>query len=192
MNYASFFSYTILQIITPGPNNIMAMNNGIRHGVLKSFGFNLGVLTGQTINMLLASLFSSYLYKLVPQLKPYVTFIGAAYILYLAYKTFKSKPGNGSSGASIQRFLPGLAVQFINPKGVLMALTVASVYVTPNFDAFLPIMLLSLLVGFMCLASTVIWGSFGSLFQYFYSKNYKVINAVMAVLLVYCAASLFL
>jgi len=192
MNYASFFSYTILQIITPGPNNIMAMNNGIRHGVLKSIGFNFGVLVGQTMNMLMASLFSSYLYKLVPQIKPYITIVGAAYILYLAYKTFKAKPGSGSSGASIRKFLPGLAVQFINPKGVLMALTVASVYITPNFDTFLPIMLLSLLVGFMCLTSTVIWGSFGSLFQSFYSKNYKVINAVMAVLLVYCAVSLFL
>lgn len=192
MNYASFFSYTILQIITPGPNNIMAMNNGIRLGVLKSIGFNFGVLAGQTVNMLMASLFSSYLYKLVPQLKPYITFIGAAYILYLAYKTYKSKPGSSSSGASIQRFLPGLTVQFINPKGVLMALTVASVYITPNFDTFTPILLLSFVVGGMCLASTLIWGSFGSLFHSFYSKNYKSVNAVMAALLIYCAVSLFL
>ena len=192
MNYASFFSYTILQIITPGPNNIMAMNNGIRYGVAKSLGFNFGVFAGQTMNVLLASLFSSYLYKLVPQVKPFVTIIGAAYILYLAWRTWNAKPHLNSAGASIHTFIPGIAVQFINPKGILMALTVASVYITPNFTEILPIIALALLVGAMCIASTLIWGGFGALFQSFYEKNYKPVNAVMSILLLYCAVSLFL
>lgn len=192
MNYASFFSYTILQIITPGPNNIMAMNNGIRYGVVRSLGFNFGVFAGQTMNVLLASLFSTYLYKLVPQVKPFVTLIGAAYILYLAWRTLKAKPHSSSAGASIHTFLPGVAVQFINPKGILMALTVASVYITPNFTEVAPIAALALLVGAMCIASTLIWGGFGALFQSFYEKNYKPVNAVMAALLLYCAVSLFL
>lgn len=192
MNYASFFSYTILQIITPGPNNIMAMNNGIRYGVAKSMGFNAGVMIGQMANLLFASFFSSSLYKLVPQVKPFITFIGAAYILYLAWKTWMAKPHGSESGLSIHTFLPGLAVQFVNPKGILMALTVASVYITPNFSAPTPILALSLLIGVMCMASTLIWGSFGAVFQAFYDKHFKTANAVMAILLVYCAASLFM
>jgi cysteine/O-acetylserine efflux protein len=192
MNYASFFSYILLQILTPGPNNIMAMNNGIRHGIRKSIGFNFGVMVGQTVNVLLACLFSSYLYKLVPQVRPAVTFIGAAYILFLAWKTFLAKPHDKSSGLSVQKFFPGLMVQFINPKGILMALTVASVFITPNFSAFTPMLGLSVVVGILCFGSTIIWGSFGALFQSFYEAHFKAVNAVMSVLLLYCVISLFL
>lgn len=192
MNYAAFFSYTLLQILTPGPNNIMAMNNGIRYGVIKSIGFDFGVMVGQTFNVLMACLFSSYLYKLVPQIKPFVTILGAAYILYLAYKIWTAKPHEKNAAASIKNFLPALAVQFINPKGILMSLTVASVFITPNFTAFAPIAGLSLLLGFLCFLSTIIWGGFGAMFQSFYTKNFKATNAVMALLLLYCAVSLFI
>lgn len=192
MNYAAFFSYTLLQILTPGPNNIMAMNNGIRYGVLRSIGFDFGVLAGQTTNVLVACLFSSFLYRLVPQVKPLVTILGAAYILYLAWKIWSSKPRDRSAGSSIRSFFPALAIQFINPKGVLMALTVASVYITPNFSGLAPILGFSLLIGVMCFASTLIWGGFGALFQSFYERHFRATNVLMALLLLYCATSLFL
>ncbi|HNZ08177.1 MAG TPA: LysE family transporter [Bacillota bacterium] len=192
MNYASFFSYAIIQIFTPGPNNIMAMNNAASFGIASSIGFDFGVMAGFFIIMIASCLFSSALYAIVPTIKPVVTVIGAAYILYLAWRTIASGRHGDDSRASIRRFLPGVMVQFINPKGLLMALTMSSVYITPSFTSFWPMLGLSALLGVMCLASTLVWGLFGSMFQKFFTGHRKLVNAVMALLLLYCAVSLFL
>ena len=45
---------------------------------------------------------------------------------------------------------------------------------------------------FMVLFSNICWVLFGSIFQNFFEEYKKVLNAVMALLLVYCALSLFL
>lgn len=192
MNYAAFLSYSLIQIFTPGPNNIMAMNNAVRFGIRRSFGFDLGVMAGFSVIMTISCLSSAALYKMIPAIKPIVTALGAAYIFYLAWKTYKSNPTDKSGKGQITTFFPGMMVQFLNPKGVLMALTAASVYITPNYDAFTPMLALSVLLGGLCLISTLTWGLFGTLFQRFYEGHHKAVNAVMALLLLYCAVSLFL
>lgn len=45
------------------------------------------------------------------------------------------------------------------------------------------------LIGFLF---TLLWSAFGSIFKRLFSKHAKCVNTVMALLLVYCAASLFL
>jgi threonine/homoserine/homoserine lactone efflux protein len=44
-------------------------------------------------------------------------------------------------------------------------------------------------VGFLC---TVLWALFGSLFRKLFSDKGRIINTIMALLLVYSAVSLFL
>ena len=39
---------------------------------------------------------------------------------------------------------------------------------------------------------TLCWSAFGSAFKWLFSKHARVVNLVMALLLVYCAVSLFL
>ncbi|HNV34948.1 MAG TPA: LysE family transporter [Bacillota bacterium] len=192
MNYAAFFSYAVIQIFTPGPNNIMAMNNATNFGILNSIGFDFGVMAGFFVIVVVSCLFSTALYAVVPTVEPIVTVIGAAYILYLAWKTFTAGGHKDDSRAGIRNFLPGVVVQFINPKGLLMALTVSSVYITPSFTSIWPMVGLAALLGAMCLVSTLMWGLFGSLFQKFFTGHRKLVNAIMALLLLYCAVSLFL
>ena len=45
--------------------------------------FNVGVFFGFFLIMALSGLFSVALYGLIPSIKPVMTFIGAAYILWL-------------------------------------------------------------------------------------------------------------
>jgi hypothetical protein len=49
----------------------------------------------------------------------------------------------------------------------------------------------ALLLAFIGFAFTLCWSLFGSVFKLLFSKYAKVTNVVMALLLVYCAASLF-
>jgi threonine/homoserine/homoserine lactone efflux protein len=192
-NFAAFLSYVLVTTFTPGPNNIMSMSNASRYGFRKSIMFNVGIFFGFFIIIALCSIFSVALYSLIPSIKPIMTYIGAVYILYLAWKTYKSKP---HSEEEIQKrtntFLSGFLLQFVNPKVILYGITTVSTFIVAYFRSALALTGFSALLAFIGFVATCCWSLFGSVFQRFLVKNDKAINIIMALLLVYCAVSLFL
>ena len=144
-------------------------------------------------NNVLSSLFSVTLYALIPSVKPFMTFIGAAYIIWLAYKTYHSKPHGEEKGQRRTNTLSaGFLLQFVNPKVILYSITLMSTFIVPYYKS-VPV-LAGFAVALSCTSfvATCCWGLLGSVFQKFLWKNVKLVNTVMALLLVYCAVSLFL
>ena len=192
-NFAAFISYVLITTFTPGPNNIMSMSNASRYGFKKSLKFNFGVYIGDIIILALCGLFSVTLFKLIPAIKPYMTFIGAAYILWLAWKIFKSKPhAEEEEGLKTNTFATGFALQFVNLKVILYGITVISTFIAPYYDSPFAIAGFIVMLATVGLSSTCSWALFGSIFQKFIGKYGKAFNTVMALLLVFCAVSLFL
>jgi threonine/homoserine/homoserine lactone efflux protein len=192
-NFAAFLSYVLVTTFTPGPNNIMSMSNASRYGFRKSIKFNVGVFFGFFIIMSLCSIFSVALFSFIPSVKPVMTYIGASYILWLAWKTYNSKPHGGSNGQKrTNTFSAGLFLQFVNPKVILYGITLVSTFIVPYYKSLPVLAGFALFLAFTAFLSTCSWALLGSVFQRFLVKNDRVINAVMALLLVYCAVSLFL
>lgn len=192
-NLSAFVSYVLISTFTPGPNNIMSMSNASRYGFRKSIMFNVGVFFGCLIIFILSSLFSMALYSLIPSIKPIMTFIGFFYILWLAYKTYRNKPSDGKPGQKRTNTLSaGLLLQFVNPKVILYSITLVSTFIVPYFKSVSILAGFAVILAFTSFTSTVSWGLLGSMFQKFLSNNQKAVNTVMALLLVYCAVSLFL
>ncbi|EUJ25311.1 LysE family transporter [Listeria cornellensis] len=102
-NIAAFLSYIFLTAYTPGPNNIMAMSNASNDGFKKSFKFCLGVLAGFFVIVLASAIFSAALYDFIPTIEPFMRFIGAAYILWLAWVILRDKPKNPNAKKSTIR-----------------------------------------------------------------------------------------
>ena len=191
-NWAAFLTYIIITAITPGPNNILSMTHASRIGFRRSYPFNLGVFLGITLVMVLSTLFSSLFYSYIPRAEPFMLFIGAAYLLYLAYKIFTSSNEIRSGRMTDASFLTGTLLQFINPKLYIYSITAMGSYILPHYrerTELLCFALLLSLVGFLC---TILWALFGSLFRKLFTRHTRLINTVMAVLLVYCAVSLYL
>ncbi|MFR5880884.1 MAG: LysE family transporter [Cloacibacillus evryensis] len=107
MNFAAFFSYVILTAITPGPNNIMSMSNASRYGFRRSLPFNFGVFAGFLVVMSLSALFSSLLYDVIPSVKPLMLYVGAAYILWLAWTVWRDAPHEKGGRAAYEYFSLG-------------------------------------------------------------------------------------
>ncbi len=192
-NVAAFLSYSIITIFTPGPNNIMSMSNASRYGFKKSLPFNAGVFFGFLVILGLSSLFSVTLFALIPNLKPFVTVIGAGYILWLAWKTYHSKPlDTDQDHMSTSTMRTGILLQFVNPKAILFCLTTLSTFIVPYYSSVYVVMLFALFLASLTFVSTCCWSLFGSAFQRVLKNHQKLINTIMALLLVYCAASLFL
>lgn len=192
-NFAAFLSYVLVTTFTPGPNNIMSMSNASQYGFKRSIYFNIGIFFGFFIVIALCSIFSVTLYSLIPSIKPIMTCIGAVYILWLAWKTYRCKPhSNDDSEKKTNTFLSGILLQFINPKVILYGVTTVSTFIVPYYKSVFMLAIFSIILAFIGFVSTCCWSLFGSIFQKLLSDNNKVINIVMALLLVYCAVSLFL
>ncbi len=188
----SFLIYIFVTAYTPGPNNIMSMSNGIRYGFKKSFRFNLGIFAGFAVVVPICTLFSASLFSYIPTFKIYMLCVGAAYMLYLAWKTLKSSSEIKLKETTGAGFVTGMILQFINPKLYFSSITTMSLYVLPVFDSVAILLLFSLILSFVGFSGTVVWSLFGSAFCKILSKYNKIVNIIMALLLVYCAVSLFL
>ena len=192
INFIPFLSYVLVTTFTPGPNNIMSMTNANRDGFRKTINFDLGVFAGFLVIMLACSYFNLMLFNLIPRIKIFMSIIGAAYMIYLAYKIYTSKGvGGDSNNKHINSFLTGFMMQFINIKVILYALTVVSSFIIPYSSNPAVLVLFSLLLAFIAFISTACWALFGALFQKFLSKYRKAFNTVMSLLLLYSAISIF-
>jgi cysteine/O-acetylserine efflux protein len=201
-NFAVFLSYVLVTSFTPGPNNIMSMSNASRYGFRKSIRFNFGVFFGFFAIAVLCSVFSVALFNFIPAIKSTMTGIGAAYILWLAWKTYRSKPsrkgeneggdeGGGDGQELPSSFLSGVMLQFVNPKVILYGITIFSSFIVPYYKSAGVLAGFALLLALVGFISTCTWSLFGSVFQRLLAKNDRLFNGVMALLLVYCAVSLF-
>lgn len=131
--WGAFLSYTIIVAYTPGPNNIMSMNNAKNAGFKKGIIFNLGIFTGFTVVMILCLLFSKALYAMIPRIQIPMKILGAAYMVYLIIKTLvpakehEIKNDNGS-------FIIGALLQLINPKIIMYGITAISSFILPYYQ----------------------------------------------------------
>ena len=83
-NLYPFLAYVFVTTFTPGPNNILAMSNGLRYGYRRTLGFLAGMTVGFLIVMLVSGLLNVVLARLVPQMRFWLNILGAAYMFYLA------------------------------------------------------------------------------------------------------------
>jgi len=189
--WQAFLTYIIIVAATPGPNNIMSMNNAAQKGFRKAMPFNFGIFTGFIFVLILCTVFSSLLFALIPRVQFPMQILGAVYMLYLAVKPFlpsKKQEVKNSNGS----FFIGLVLQFINPKFYIYAITAISSFILPWYTEIPMLAFFIFLLAFVGFAFTVCWSFCGSLFTKIFNKHGRVINVVMALLLVYTAVSLFL
>lgn len=190
-NWVSFLTYAVVTAVTPGPNNIMSMSNGSRKGFIGAIPFNLGIWAGFSDVMLICTAFCSMVSSLIPKIKLPMLIVGAAYMLYLAWETFRSSDSI-EEDHSRDGFLSGLLLQFINPKIYIYCIMSMEAYILPFYNGNYPALFgFAMLLAFIGFVFTLCWSAFGSVFKRLFSNHAKLMNTIMALLLVYCAVSLF-
>lgn len=189
--FYDFIIYCIITAYTPGANNLLSMSNAIRLGFRRSVRFNFGIFAGFAIVMTLCALFSATLFAYLPKIKLMMQILGAAYMLYLAYKVWKSAADTDTDTGKEASFLSGMILQFANPKIYIYAITAMSLYVLPYYQSAWSLIGFTALLAVIGASGSFAWAIFGAAFCQVLSKHNKIINTIMALLLVYCAAALF-
>lgn len=170
----------------------MSMSNASRLGFSRSFPFNLGIWAGFSAVMVICTCFCNTLSALLPVVKTPLLALGATYMLWLAWETFTS-PAAVREDHARSGFVSGLLLQFVNLKIYLYCILSMEAYILPHYQGqWGTLLFFALLLAFIGFCFTLCWALFGSAFRLLFSKYARITNTVMALLLVYCAVSLFL
>lgn len=158
---------------TPGPDMLLIASRSVSQGRAAGFASLSGAIIGTYCHALAAALGLSQLFLAVPVAYDVVRFIGAAYLLTLAWKTIRSSgsmlaPSAASQPLSTsQIFRQGLFTNLLNPKMVLFVLALFPQFVRPQDGSVaLQIMLLASvlnLIGFVVNGAVILSAS--TLFQ---------------------------
>lgn len=96
---ASFLTYSVIMSFTPGPNNIMALSSASQYGVRRSTALLMGMCSGFVGVMLSCALFTLALSRLLPEIMGWLVWVGAVYILWLAWHIATSPVSGTESDA---------------------------------------------------------------------------------------------
>ena len=186
----SFAPYAFVTAYTPGPNNILALNTTSNYGWTNGRKLILGIRTGFICVMVLCAVGCFWIAKYIGGIVSVMKYVGAAYILWLAFHVAKSKPDTGEQKEA-GGFIKGMVLQFVNVKIILAAITTYTGYVIPVNDSLEALLASALFLTLAGISGTLVWAAAGSLLQKFLSKYYRPFNICMALVLVESAVKLF-
>jgi threonine/homoserine/homoserine lactone efflux protein len=138
----AFFAVACLALTaTPGPDMLLIASRSVSQGAAAGFATLAGIQAGTYCHALAAALGLSQLFLAVPLAYDIVRYAGAAYLLYLAWKAFRStgtllRPAAGLPRYPVaQMFRQGLATNLLNPKMALFVLALFPQFVRPEAGA---------------------------------------------------------
>ena len=129
----TFFAASLLLGIAPGPDNIFVLTQSAVYGVRAGLATTLGLVTGLCVHTTAVALGVAAIFQTSPLAFTILKCVGAAYLLYLAWLSFRAgallaqTPDGGAA-------FPGYAALY--RRGIVMNVT--NPKVTLFFLAFLP------------------------------------------------------
>ena len=185
-------SYVLISTFTPGPANISSSSLGVLYGFRRTLPYQAGLAVGVWVMMLAGGLLSANLLSRFPALEPALRYVGAAYILYLAYGLLRA------SYAFAERPTPplgcghGLLLNVSNPKLVVYAFTLFASFRAPIAGQALWLSAAALVLAAISAAATALWAFFGAAIKARLRdpRVTRWVNVGLAVFLVYAAIEL--
>jgi threonine/homoserine/homoserine lactone efflux protein len=123
---------------SPGPDMLLIASRSMSQGRGAGFATLAGIQVGTYCHAVAAALGLSQLFLVVPVAYDVVRYAGAAYLLYLAWKTFRSEgtifapSGRLNHHPLSAMFRQGLLTNLLNPKMALFVLALFPQFVQPE------------------------------------------------------------
>ncbi len=178
---------------TPGPNNAVASYSAFNFGVRKTLPIILGVGLGYTVLVVLLIFVLISVFQKYPYLQEIIRILGSIFLIYLAYKISFSKSKSKTKAENPVKFYETFFFQFINPKGVMAAITLISKFVSQEnyISSSITVIVVCSVTAFLSITS---WALLGKFLRKFATNNefIKRFNYAMSILLVGCVASFYI
>jgi threonine/homoserine/homoserine lactone efflux protein len=192
----AFSFFTLVGALTPGPNNTISTLSGATFGFRRTMPQMLGVSAGYPLMLAALGLGLGEVFKVVPWLHGAMRYVGAAFLLYLAWKLVRANAPQSAGTARPVGFFEAFFFQWLNPKAWSIALGAIAAFTTPGLStsAFLwEVTVFTIVSAIITFPSLVLWCLFGVAISAMLKDDRKrrVFNYTLAVILVLSIAVLF-
>ena len=164
----------------------------ILHGYKNTLKYQTGLAVGVFLLMFLSAWFSAALLHRFPALEPILHYVGAAYILYLAFAILKASYSFDEKEGKSLGFIHGVMLQILNPKLFVYAFTLFTAFLTSIPKTVTTLTLLPVVLAIVSFCATSAWALFGSgIKSHLHNPRLKTaVNVLLSILLIYSAVSL--
>ena len=195
--HPEILSLSLFMFVTscsPGPNNVIASHSGFNHGIKKSIPLMLGVIFGFTTMLAVINFGLINIFNIYPIIQKILIGSGTIFLIYLSYKISFSKSSNQQENLKPVNFIETFFYQFLNPKGVIVAIIAVSSYIESG-ENFIRYSFWMLGVAFLfAIISIIFWTLIGKFMRKFATndKFIKWFNYAMSLLLLSCITTFYL
>ena len=161
-----FALFALVTSITPGPNNTMLLASGVNFGFHRTIPHMLGITCGFFVLVVAVGFGLGAVFQTYPLLYTVLRDVGAAYLLYLAWKIAHSGPVSDAEQGDAKpiSYLGAAAFQWVNPKAWIMAIGAISTY-TPMQGYFTNVIVIAAVFALINLPSVSVWAACGTLLR---------------------------
>lgn len=191
-DFAVFMSAALMLNLTPGNDMMFVLGQSLRGGIRTGVAASLGIATGALIHLALVALGVAVILARHPAVFDAIRYAGAAYLLWIAYKTVRSGPlVFATGGASLSAFAAwrdGTLVNLFNPKIIVFFFAFLPPFIHPeNGSPLLQLLFLGAIFNIGGTLINVVVATFSSRASQFFSGNVKIAQGFTLV-----SAALFL
>jgi len=178
---------------TPGPNNAVASFSAFNFGIKKTLPIIMGVGLGYTVLVILSNFILISIFEQYPILQDIIKILGTFFLIYLAYKISFSVSSSKNENKNPVKFYETFFFQFINPKGVMAAITLISKFVREEsfLSTSIAVILVCSITAFLSISS---WALLGKFLRKFATNNNFInrFNYAMSIILLFCVVSFYI
>lgn len=149
--------FAVAMYITPGPNNVMLTSSAAVHGLRATVPHMLGISAGFTLMLLVVCAGIGSLLLAWPPLLPLMRWVGAAWMVWLAWQIATAPPPHEGGARRVLGFGGAMAFQWINPKAWLITLPAASTYARPDLPLWLQVARIGLVFSAVSIPCMLPW-----------------------------------
>ena len=192
LNYFLFLQIILFMFITPGTPRIVIISYSMNYGVQKCIWTALGDVTANTIQAILVIFFLGSFFVDNPNFLNTFKWIGIAYLLYLAYDIYNSRPkeinsNNNSSKSIFSFFKDGFLVAGLSPKAWMFFPLIFPQFIDFNSNYIIQFIILTTTYVVLDFLSLIAYAVLARKLIVWIKANPKVINTISACVLLIIA-----
>tara|TARA_B100000131_G_scaffold56333_1_gene51604 strand:- start:6726 stop:7325 length:600 start_codon:yes stop_codon:yes gene_type:complete len=182
----SLIQFVIIQVgfaFSPG----LIITLIVRTTLTKDRRSGVNVALGAALGCLIITIFSAYIISFVVEKVPlvleYVTYVGSSYIIYKAFNILRTSSKQIEMEETKTPFLEGFKINCLNPKMILLYLTVLPLFLDVNESIFWGMIYLGLITTGVNIIADLTWCFVAGIVKENININNKVVDKLAGTIL---------
>lgn len=180
---SALLAYILVVGYTPGPANLYTLSCTFKYGRRQALAMWWGLMAGFSVEVWTVAAICRFLGTSLGEHLACVRYVGAAYILWLAWGIARRGGTLREASRSTCSFLSGMVVQLTNAKIILFNITMFGMFVIANGNRLEDYLVVGALLYLAGPGGNLAWLFGGVLLRKWYERHARILDLAMGLAL---------